>query len=106
MRDLSILILFVALLAASLLTSATGSNQTDLLSRHTGTSRSSRVTDVLMVTTTMRVLHRVHGHTTNLGPAVALHTVLVVRATSLEHRLVHAAPPATMPTVPRQLLST
>mmetsp|Transcript_3137 Transcript_3137/g.19348 ORF Transcript_3137/g.19348 Transcript_3137/m.19348 type:complete len:324 (+) Transcript_3137:370-1341(+) len=34
--------------------------------------------NVLMVTTTMGMLHRVHCHTSNLGPAVPLHLVLVV----------------------------
>merc|ERR1712105_489108 len=43
---------------------------------------------MLMVTTTVGMLHRVHSHTTHLGPAVPLSLVLVVGATSLQHRLV------------------
>merc|ERR1719324_487753 len=34
------------------------------------------------------MLHGVHSHTTNLGPGVALHTVLVEGTASLEQRLV------------------
>lgn len=46
---------------------------------------------MLVVSSTVGVLHGVHGHTTDLGPRVALHLVLVVCAACLEHRLVHAA---------------
>merc|ERR1712224_670994 len=83
------LIILIVLLAASLLTSAASSNQTNLLAGHRGTSRSSRVTDVLVITTTVGVLHRIHGHTTNLWPAVALHAVFVVCTASFEHWFVH-----------------
>merc|ERR1719348_134818 len=37
------------------------------------------------------MLHRVHGHTTDLGPAVALGLVLVVGTASLQHGLVDSA---------------
>lgn len=49
------------------------------------------MTNVLMVTTTVGMLHRVHSHTTHLGPAVALHPVLVVGATRLQHGFLSAA---------------
>jgi len=49
------------------------------------------VTNVLVVTTTVGVLHRVHGATAHLGPRVALHAVLVEGAAGLEHWLVGAA---------------
>merc|ERR1711976_1033983 len=42
-----------------------------------------------MVTTTVRMLHRVHGHTTHLRPAVPLSLVFVVGTTSLQHGLVN-----------------
>jgi len=45
--------------------------------------------DVLLVTTTVRVLNGVHCHTTHLGPRVALDAVLVVRASSLQDGLVN-----------------
>merc|ERR1719230_1119109 len=45
-----------------------------------------------MVTTTVGVLHGVHGHTSHLGPRVALHAVLVVSTTSLQDGLVDTTP--------------
>jgi len=45
------------------------------------------MTNVLVVTSSVGMLHRVHGHTTHLGPAVPLHTVLVVGVSSLKHGL-------------------
>ena len=70
------------------LTGTSGRNKT-----HFGTSRTSArdrgsVSNVLMVTTTVGMLHRVHGHTTDLGPRVALHLVLAVGVSGLEQRLV------------------
>mmetsp|Transcript_5248 Transcript_5248/g.15193 ORF Transcript_5248/g.15193 Transcript_5248/m.15193 type:complete len:222 (-) Transcript_5248:79-744(-) len=46
---------------------------------------------MLVVTTTVGMLYRVLCHTTNLGPAIALHGILVVSTTSLEKRLVGTA---------------
>merc|ERR1719266_218327 len=43
---------------------------------------------MLMVTTTVGMLHGVHRNTTNLRPAVPLSLVLVVGTASLQHRLV------------------
>ena len=43
---------------------------------------------MLVVTTTVGMLDRVHGHTTDLGPAVPLDLVLVVRAAGLQDGLV------------------
>jgi len=43
---------------------------------------------MLVVTTTVGMLHGVHGHTTHLRPAVALHLVLVVGTTGLQDGLV------------------
>merc|ERR1719352_1080651 len=50
---------------------------------------SGSLSNMLMVTTTMRMLHRVHGNTTHLGPTVPLHSVLVVGSASLEDWLVN-----------------
>lgn len=44
-----------------------------------------------MVTTTMRMVNRVHAHTAHAWPAVALDLVLVVRTAGLHQRLVDAA---------------
>lgn len=69
-------------------TSAAGSNETDLLTGGSIAGDCGSVADVLLVTTTVRVFNRVHSHTTDAGPLVALDAVLVVAATSLEHGLV------------------
>lgn len=70
-------------------TSAAGSNETDLLTSGCVATHSGSVTNVLVVTTTVGMLHRVHGHTTDLGPGVALGLVLVVGVSGLEEGLVH-----------------
>merc|ERR1719370_2687448 len=41
-----------------------------------------------MVTTTVRMLDGIHGHTTNLGPRVPLSLVLEVGSAGLQQRLV------------------
>ena len=65
-----------------------GGNETDLLSRHGSSSSSRRETDVLMVTSTVWVINRVHGDTSDNRPAVALGLVLVVGVSGLEKGLV------------------
>ena len=76
---------------ASKTTSSPCSNETDLLARGSITADSGGVTNVLVVTSSVGMLHRVHGHTTDLRPAVPLHAVLVVRVTSLQHGLLSPA---------------
>jgi len=51
---------------------------------------SGSMTNMLVVTTTVRMLYGVHSNTSNLGPAVTLSFVLVVGTSSLKHRLVDA----------------
>ena len=46
--------------------SPSGSNETDLLSRRSIPAYCRGMTNMLVVTTTMRMLYRVHSHTTNL----------------------------------------
>jgi len=43
---------------------------------------------MLMVTTSVRMLYGILSHTTNLGPAVTLHGVLVIRSSGLQQGLV------------------
>jgi hypothetical protein len=88
-RVQSLLLLLVSATAQT--TSAAGSDQADLATSRAVTVLGRRVTDVLVVTTTVRVLNGVHGNTTDLRPRVALSLVLVERTTSLQHRLVNAA---------------
>ncbi len=47
-------------------TGAAGSNETDLLARGRRPANGRGVANVLVVTTTVRVLHGVHGHTAHL----------------------------------------
>lgn len=69
-------------------TGTTGSNETDLATGRCATLDCRGLTNMLMVTTTVGMLHRVHGNTTHLRPAVALHLVLVVGTTGLQDGLV------------------
>merc|ERR1719238_614866 len=46
---------------------------------------------MLMITTTVRVLNRIHRRAAHLWPRIALHPVLVELVPRLQHRLVHAA---------------
>jgi hypothetical protein len=55
------------------------------------TTNGSRVTDVLMVTTTVGMLHGVHGNTTNYGPIVALGLSSIISTTSLEDGLLNTS---------------
>lgn len=70
---------------------ATSRNETHLLSGTSASATSGRLTNVLVVTSSMRMIHRIHAHTAHLRPLIALHSELVVRTTRLQHRLVHAA---------------
>jgi len=70
-------------------TSSASGNQTNLGSGRSIARHSGGVTHVLVVTTTVRVLNGVHGHTSHNGPDVALDLVLVIRTTSLQDRLVN-----------------
>lgn len=71
--------------------STTGSDEANLLARGAVTGDGRGVTNVLMVTSSMRMLNGVTGNTTNLGPAVALATEAVVAVTGLEDRLLDTA---------------
>ena len=86
-----LLLLVVHLLAAAQLARTTGGDQADLLTGHRVAAHRRGVANVLVVTTTVRVLDGVHRHTTHLRPRVALGLVLVERPARLEHGLVHTA---------------
>ena len=76
---------------ASETTSPPGSDETNLLAGWCITADGGGVTNVLVVTSSVGMFNRVHGHTTHLRPAVPLHAVLVVGVTSLQHRLLSPA---------------
>ena len=88
-KFLGLLDLVFLLLGAGTRTGAAGSNHTNLLSRHSGACAGGRMSNVLVISTTVRVLHRVHGNTTSLWPRVPLDAVLVEGTASLEQRLVN-----------------
>ena len=69
---------------------ATSRNEADLGARRQAPRDGRRVTDVLMTTTTVRMLDGVHLDTTDDWPAVALRLGAVVGTTSRHERLVNA----------------
>ena len=69
-------------------TSSSGSNETDLSTSGGISSDGRGVTDMLVVTTTMRMLDGVHSNTSNSGPVVSLGSVLEPGVGSLEERLI------------------
>ncbi len=69
-------------------TSSLSSDETTLLTAGSVSSGGSGVTNVLMVTTTVRMLDGVHSDTSNSGPVSLLGVGLVVGAVSSEERLV------------------
>merc|ERR1719193_1934238 len=82
------LVLLLVLLSTTNSSGPAGGDKTDLATRRSATHDSGGLTNMLMVTTTVGMLDRVHGHTTDLGPAVPLDLVLVVRAAGLQDGLV------------------
>lgn len=83
--------LLLDLLGTTQQTSPSGSDETSLLTLGGVTRDGGGFTDMLVVTTTVGVVHGVHGHTTSLGPAVALDGELVLGTRSLQHGLVCSA---------------
>ena len=79
------------LLTAAQQTGAAGCDQTNLLTWHGLAGDGGGVAHVLVISSSVRMLHGVHGRTTHLRPAVPLHPVLVVVVACLQDRLVHAA---------------
>ena len=73
--------------ATSTTASTTCSDQTDLLARGCVTTDGGSLTKMLMVTTTMRMVHRVHGNTLHVRPSTTLCLVLPVGVTGLKQRL-------------------
>lgn len=78
-------------------TSSPGCNETDLLPRGSISANGTGMTNVLMVTTTMGMLNWIHSNTTNLRPAVPLHSEFVVGITGLEKRLLSPTSTGNLP---------
>lgn len=81
----------VVLAATTEETGSAGSNKTDLLSGRSVSGDSRRVTNVLVVTTTVGVIDGVHGNASDTGPSLSLGLILVVGVTGLEHGLIGTA---------------
>ena len=79
------------LLATSAATGSAGSDETNLLAGRAIATDSAGLAKMLMVTTTVGMVHRVHGHTLHVGPAASFRLVLVVGVTGLEQGLVGTA---------------
>jgi hypothetical protein len=83
--------LLLCLLGTTEETRPSGGNKTGLLTLGGVSGDGRSLTNMLMVTTTVRMVDGVHGNTTSLGPAVALDSELVLGTRSLEERLVSSA---------------
>lgn len=80
----------MGLLRTTQQTSSSGGDQTNLLTWNSASRDGRSLTNMLMVTTTVRVVNRVHGNTTGLWPRVSLDSVLVESTASLQQRLVNS----------------
>ncbi|QBM89397.1 hypothetical protein METSCH_D04680 [Metschnikowia aff. pulcherrima] len=78
------------LLGTSQQTSSSGGNQTSLLTWNGVSGDGGGLTNMLVVTTTVRVINWVHGHTSSSWPRVSLDLVLVESSTSLQQWLVNS----------------
>ena len=70
---------------------ATGGDESNLLAGGAVTAHSGRVSNVLMVTSSVGMLNGVTGHTTNLGPAVTLAAEAEEGVTGLEDGLLNTS---------------
>jgi len=80
--------LILDLLGTTEKTSSSGGDETSLLTLGGVSGDSGSLSDMLVVTTTVRMVDWVHGNTTSLWPAVALDGELVLSTGSLQERLV------------------
>jgi hypothetical protein len=83
--------LLLCLLGTTEKTRSAGSDKTGLLTLDGVSGDGRSLTNMLMVTTTVRMVDGVHGNTTSLGPAVTLDSELVLGTRSLEEGLVSSA---------------
>jgi len=82
----SILVLLV--LTTSKSTSSSGGDKTDLSTGRFISGHGRGFTNMLVVTTTMGMLNRVHSNTSNLGPSLSLAVVFVISVTGLQDGLI------------------
>jgi len=89
--SIRVLLVGSLVLGASETTGSSGGDETDFATGGSVATDGGRHTDVLMVTTTVRMLDRVHGNTADLGPRVPLSLVLKVSSSGLEQRLIDSS---------------
>ena len=85
---LRLILILASLLDSTKTASTSGTDETNLTSSRTIFRDSRRHTNVLVVTSSVGMLHRILRDTTNFRPAIALHRVFVVSSSSLEKGLV------------------
>jgi hypothetical protein len=83
--------LFLRLLSTTQQTRPSGGDKTRLLTLGSVPRDGRSLTNMLVVTTTVRMVHRVHGNTTSLGPRVALDSEFMLGARGLQQGLVGTA---------------
>jgi len=71
-------------------TGSSGGNETDLSTGRSVSTNSRGNTDVLLVTTTERMVNWVHGNSSDLGPSLSESLHLVVNSTGLQDRLINS----------------
>jgi len=71
-------------------TGSSGGNETDLSTGRSVSTNSRGNTDVLLVTTTERMVNWVHGNSSDLGPSLSESLHLVVDSTGLQDRLINS----------------
>jgi len=79
------------LLSTTQQTSSSGSDETSLLTLCSVTGDGRGFTNMLMVTTTVRMVDGIHSNTTSLWPGVTLNCELVLRPRCLQERLVRTS---------------
>jgi len=84
----SLIAFLLILLTTSNETSSSGTSETDLLTRGSELTDGRRVTDMLVVTTSVGMVHGVHGHTSDSGPHLPLGLEFVVLDSGLEDGLI------------------
>merc|ERR1712111_84110 len=87
----TLLLLGPARLGTGQTTSTSGCDQANLSAGGSVSPDGGGVANVLMISTTVRMLDGVHGHTADLRPGVPLGLVLEVCPSGLEHGLVDSA---------------
>jgi len=91
----SILFFFNCFGSSSDKTSSSSGNETDFLTMRGISADSWGMTNMLLITTTMRMIYWIHSHTSNSWPASSLRFVFVMLASGLANWLVRSSTSST-----------